>query len=300
MCGTMRAMHPLIASHLSSTLTTIARGPPRPSVVLQPPGPFPSRRSSVRSFAPPALLATCDRTPIQTQLICSAPSTRPSACSPRPRARPRPTPRCWPRSAPSWAVPARCGCPATTASCIAPRRGRWTRRQRASSLPGVWERGRPDAHSGPPAAFAFPLPGVGVMGFSTAAPLVPDASLLATMDSLGSQISQFVERCRAQADLRESDARKSAILNAAFDCIITMDHHGNVVEVNRADGADVRLPRGGDDRARAGRADRAAVAGARRTGRGSSGSCGRAAGRSAATRSRRRACARTAASSRSS
>ena len=100
--------------------------------------------------------------------------------------------------------------------------------------PGVWERGRPDAHSGPPAAFAFPLPGVGVMGFSTAAPLEPDATLLATMDSLGSQISQFVERCRAQADLRESDARKSAILNAALDCIITMDHHGNVVEVNRA------------------------------------------------------------------
>ena len=100
--------------------------------------------------------------------------------------------------------------------------------------PGVWERGRPDAHSGPPAAFAFPLPGVGVMGFSTAAPLEPDASLLATMDSLGSQISQFVERCRAQADLRVSDARKSAILNAAFDCIITMDHDGNVVEVNRA------------------------------------------------------------------
>ena len=30
------------------------------------------------------------------------------------------------------------------------------------------------------------------------------------------------------------DARKSAILNAAFDCIITMDHNGDVVEVNRA------------------------------------------------------------------
>ena len=124
--------------------------------------------------------------------------------------------------------------------------------------PGVWERGRPDAHSGPPAAFAFPLPGVGVMGFSTAAPLEPDATLLATMDSLGSQISQFVERCRAQADLRESDARKSAILNAAFDCIITMDHHGNVVEVNRATERTFGYRAGGDDRARAGRADRPA------------------------------------------
>ncbi|HET6549192.1 MAG TPA: PAS domain S-box protein, partial [Solirubrobacter sp.] len=98
----------------------------------------------------------------------------------------------------------------------------------------VWERERPDAHGGPPAAFAFPLPGVGVMGFSTAAPLEPDADLLATMDSLGAQISQFVERCRAQHAVRESEARKTAILNAAFDCIVTMDHAGRVVEINRA------------------------------------------------------------------
>ena len=54
------------------------------------------------------------------------------------------------------------------------------------------------------------------------------------MESLGTQISQFVERCRAQQAVRASDARKSAILNAAFDCIITMDHDGDVVEVNRA------------------------------------------------------------------
>ena len=72
------------------------------------------------------------------------------------------------------------------------------------------------------------------MGFSTAAPLEPDMDLLATMDSLGSQISQFVERCRAQHAVRASEARKSAILDAAFDCIVTMDHHGRVVEVNRA------------------------------------------------------------------
>src|SRR4051794_26980034 len=83
-------------------------------------------------------------------------------------------------------------------------------------------------------AFAFPLPGVGVMAFATAAPLEPDDSLLASMESLGSQISQFVLRCRAQNEVRASEARKSAILDAAFDCIITMDHEGNVVEVNRA------------------------------------------------------------------
>ena len=64
------------------------------------------------------------------------------------------------------------------------------------------------------------------MAFATAAPLEPDDALLATMESLGTQISQFVERCRAQQAVRASDARKSAILNAAFDCIITMDHDG--------------------------------------------------------------------------
>ncbi len=83
-------------------------------------------------------------------------------------------------------------------------------------------------------AFAFPLVGVGVMAFATAAPLEPDDSLLASMESLGSQISQFVLRCRAQGEVRASEARKTAILNAAFDCIITMDHNGDVVEVNRA------------------------------------------------------------------
>jgi PAS domain S-box-containing protein len=83
-------------------------------------------------------------------------------------------------------------------------------------------------------AFAFPLPGIGVMAFATAAPLEPDEALLATMESFGTLISHFVERCRAQQAVRASDARKSAILNAAFDCIVTMDHRGDVVEVNRA------------------------------------------------------------------
>jgi PAS domain S-box-containing protein len=95
----------------------------------------------------------------------------------------------------------------------------------------AWASGAPAALEG---AFAFPLRRIGVMAFATAAPLEPDADLLATMESLGTQISQFVERCRAQQAVRASDARKSAILNAAFDCIITMDHQGAVVEINRA------------------------------------------------------------------
>ena len=54
------------------------------------------------------------------------------------------------------------------------------------------------------------------------------------MSDLGLQIAQFAERCRADAAVRAADARKSAILNAAFDCIITMDHEGRVVEANAA------------------------------------------------------------------
>ncbi len=62
----------------------------------------------------------------------------------------------------------------------------------------------------------------------------PGAATLATLDALGSQIGVFAERCRAQQAVRESDARKGAILEAAFDAVITMDHLGRVVEANRA------------------------------------------------------------------
>jgi PAS domain S-box-containing protein len=100
-------------------------------------------------------------------------------------------------------------------------------------------------------AFGFPITGSsGVLGAIeylagerrnlTAAELLaggrrePGAGLLATMASLGARIGQSVERWRAEDRLRESDARKSAILEGAFDSIITMDADGLVVEVNQA------------------------------------------------------------------
>ena len=124
-------------------------------------------------------------------------------------------------------------------------------------MPGeVWRTGRPAwiaeaaehprplpraeaaAEAGLRSAFAFPIRCagnvLGVMEFFAAARVAPDDELLATMSSLGSQIGQFVERCRAEQGVRESDARKTAILNAAFDCIVTMDDSGHIVEVNAA------------------------------------------------------------------
>ena len=96
----------------------------------------------------------------------------------------------------------------------------------ASTLP----RARVAARAGLHSAFAFIVRGstkLAVMEFFTTSRHEVDDELLETMTSLGTQIGQFVERCRAEA-------RRRAILNAAFDCVVTMDHHGNIVEVNEA------------------------------------------------------------------
>jgi PAS domain S-box-containing protein len=108
----------------------------------------------------------------------------------------------------------------------------------AADHPRPLPRAEAAAKAGLRSAFAFPIHRagnvLGVMEFFAAARVAPDDELLATMSSLGSQIGQFVERCRAEQGVRESDARKSAILNAAFDCIVTMDDSGHIVEVNAA------------------------------------------------------------------
>jgi PAS domain S-box-containing protein len=99
-------------------------------------------------------------------------------------------------------------------------------------------RGPSAVQAGLRAAFCFPIRGaagvLGVVEFLAGEQREPDDDLLATMTSLGSRIGQCVERWRAEDRLRDSDARKSAILNAAFDSIVTIDADGRVVEVNQA------------------------------------------------------------------
>ncbi|MGQ0548833.1 MAG: GAF domain-containing protein [Armatimonadota bacterium] len=123
-------------------------------------------------------------------------------------------------------------------------------------LPGrVWSSGQPAwirdvtkdanfprapfaARDGLHGAFGFPvLVGDRVMGvaeFFSPEILPPDESLLRTVAVIGGQIGQFIERRRIQAEVRESEARKGAILDTAIDCIITMDHEGKIVEFNPA------------------------------------------------------------------
>jgi PAS domain S-box-containing protein len=87
-------------------------------------------------------------------------------------------------------------------------------------------------------AFCFPVvlaeELAGVMEFFTPEPRMPDDHLLETMASLGRQIGQFIDRADAHASMHDSEARMRAILEAALDCVVTMDEDGCVVEFNPA------------------------------------------------------------------
>ena len=88
------------------------------------------------------------------------------------------------------------------------------------------------------AGFAFPLRSargvVGVMEFFAADLRGLDEPLLATMGALGSQVGQVVERRRAEEEVRARESRLRAMLEAALDAVVTMDHEGRVIGWNRA------------------------------------------------------------------
>jgi PAS domain S-box-containing protein len=54
------------------------------------------------------------------------------------------------------------------------------------------------------------------------------------MSALGDQIGQAVERRRDAEALGAKEARHRAMLDAALDCVVTMDHEGRVVDFNPA------------------------------------------------------------------
>lgn len=99
-------------------------------------------------------------------------------------------------------------------------------------------RAKAAAEAGLHAGFCFPIRTargvVGAIEFLTSKLQEPDDELLATTESLGSQIGQFVERSRAETAMREREARHGAILESALDCIVTIDDRGRVLEFNAA------------------------------------------------------------------
>ncbi len=105
-------------------------------------------------------------------------------------------------------------------------------------LPEDLPRAAAAARAGLRSAFCIPLLGshapLGALEFFASEPRAPSDDLLATMASVGGQIGQYLERHRAQEDLRDSEARLRAMLDAAFDAIVVMDGGGTIVGVNRA------------------------------------------------------------------
>ncbi len=56
-------------------------------------------------------------------------------------------------------------------------------------------------------------------------------------------LQDVTEQKRAVEALRESESLKGAILESSLDCLITIDHHGNIVEFNPAAEATFGIPR---------------------------------------------------------
>jgi PAS domain S-box-containing protein len=88
------------------------------------------------------------------------------------------------------------------------------------------------------AAFGFPLLSprgvVGVVEFFSRELREPDQRVLETMAVIGSQVGQFVVRRHAEAEVRASESRLRAMLEAALDAVVTMDHRGHVLDWNHA------------------------------------------------------------------
>ena len=99
-------------------------------------------------------------------------------------------------------------------------------------------RGPVAARVGLHGAFAFPVvlgrAVLGVVEFFSHEIREPDRDLLEMVTAIGRQIGQFVERKEAEAALRESEARKGAILEAALDAVVAMDASGAITDFNPA------------------------------------------------------------------
>ena len=117
----------------------------------------------------------------------------------------------------------------------AERSARWV--PDVGARPGM-PRSAPAAREGVRAALAFPIESrgevLGVIEFFSAEAREPDDDLVDLLSGIGSQVGQFVLRREAERDVRASEARKSAIVNAALDCIVSLDAGGRITEFNPA------------------------------------------------------------------
>ena len=62
----------------------------------------------------------------------------------------------------------------------------------------------------------------------------PDPELLRTLTVIGNEIGRMLEHGRAEAIVREAEARKTAIVDTTLDAVITVDAEGCITEFNPA------------------------------------------------------------------
>jgi PAS domain S-box-containing protein len=104
-------------------------------------------------------------------------------------------------------------------------------------VPG-YPRSRRAGSAGLQSAVALPVTAgdnvVGVIELLATTLRVREPEQLELLGAVAGQLGHFVARVRAEERLRETEERTAAIVDAALDCVITMDHHGDVVDFNPA------------------------------------------------------------------
>ncbi len=87
-------------------------------------------------------------------------------------------------------------------------------------------------------AFAFPVKSghtvLGVMEFFSPEIRPADDELLRTIGVMGSELGLYLERKRFEERGSQSEVRQEAIVDAALDSIVSMNHHGVITHFNRA------------------------------------------------------------------
>jgi PAS domain S-box-containing protein len=90
------------------------------------------------------------------------------------------------------------------------------------------------------AALAIPVPTgptrevLAVAEFYTHSFDAKSEQLLALLSNFAEQLASFIARRRTEAEIREAEEFKTAVMTSSLDCIVGMDHEGAVIEFNAA------------------------------------------------------------------